>query len=121
MKIIKGTLEYEIHITEKDYELKASPKLEDELAALIIVNMLTGYSKDTISKSISKSQGKILNVLKDRLGKLNSTQSIVQLMSNDYVREFLSLPEAPEQADATTQEPIMGLEDIQNLNKTENI
>ena len=117
-KIIKGTFEYEIHITDNSFELKeASPKFEDEFAAIIIANMITSYSKDVILKSIENARGNEINLLRDRLGKINSIMSILQLMGSDYAREAMLMTDAiPADANLPTEEPIMGLEDIAKLN-----
>lgn len=116
-KIIKGTLEYEITISEKDYVMDASPKVADEMAAITIVNMLLGYSKDTLLKSLTQASGKHLNALKDRLGKVNSAISVMQLMGSDYAGILTDplLADEPNPADATEQESIMGLEDIKRI------
>lgn len=117
-KIIKGTLEYEITISEKDYVMDASPKVADEMAAITIVNMLLSYSKETLLKSLTQASGKHINALKDRLGKVNSAISMMQLMGSDYagiLTDPLMNKEEPKQADVTDQEPIMGLEDIKPI------
>lgn len=120
MKIIKGTFDYQIHITEKDYVLDASPKIEDEMTSIIVVNMLLNYSKDTILQSLQQASGKHLNLLQDRLGKINSAISVMQLMGSDYARELMLIEYTNSGDDKTqTQEPIMGLEDVKELNKTE--
>lgn len=118
-KIIKGTFEYEIHITDSSFELKeASPKFEDEMACIIVANMIASYSKDTILKSIENAHGNEINLLRDRLGKINSTMSILQLMGSDYAREAMLMTDATPDDETTlpSEESIMGLEDIAKLN-----
>ena len=116
-KIIKGTFEYEIHVSDDSFELKTTPEFGDEFAAIIIANMITNYSKDVILKSIDNAKGNEINLLRDRLGKINSTISVLQLMGSDYAREAMLMTDAiPADENLPTEEPIMGLEDIAKLN-----
>ena len=118
-KIIKGTFNYEIHITDSSFELKTTPEFGDEFAAIIIANMITSYSKDTIMKSLDNAKGNDINLLRDRLGKVNSTMSILQLMGSDYAREAMLMTDAiPADENLPTEEPLMGLEDIAKLNNS---
>lgn len=117
-KTIKKTFEYEISITKDSYELKTPPTIEDEMAALIIVNMLLGYSKDQVLETINNAKGNQKNALQDMLGKINSAKSVVQLMGSDYAREIMLMTDKnlADETNLAEQEPIMGLEDVAKLN-----
>lgn len=111
-KTITGNLEYTIEISDTSCEIKMSQKLEDELAACIITKFLVGYIKQNLLESLKVVKGKDINLYKDRLGKITSTETVLALMTEDYIYEINNRPETPE---LELQEPIIEQEEIKPL------
>lgn len=88
-KTIKDSADYEINLSEKGYEFNYKQTSENELAALMITRELLKFSKENLKESLKQVKGKHLEMVKDRLGKITTSEYTLTMMIESVIGEFL--------------------------------
>lgn len=89
-KIIKGAAGFEITLKDDQYSFTYDRVSENELAALMIVREIFKYSKEQLKESLKQVKGKDLNMIKDRMGKITTSEYSISMMIESIIGEFLS-------------------------------
>lgn len=77
--VIKGSIDYEIEISDEGYQIKFDRRDNNELAALMIARENVKFSKAHLKKNIPK-QGSLKQMVNDRINKAGSGEYFLSLM-----------------------------------------
>lgn len=80
---------FEITLKDDQYSFTYDRVSENELAALMIVREIFKYSKEQLKESLKQVKGKDLNMIKDRMGKITTSEYSISMMIESIIGEFL--------------------------------
>lgn len=86
---IKGALNYEIEISEEAYQIKFDRSADNELAACMVVREILKFNKENLQASLTQAKGNHLNMVKDRLNKVTTTEHTLKLLAESIIAAFL--------------------------------
>lgn len=88
-RTIKASLNYEIDLSETNYEIRFDRTAENELSAAMIARELLKYNKENLIKSLTQAKGPHLKMVRDRLQKVTTTEDTLRLLIESIISEFL--------------------------------
>lgn len=88
-RAINGTFEYTITITDSEVNVSGDQTIENELASVLIAHSVIRFAKENLLKLSKVNKGKVLNHIRDRLGKATSAETILSIMAKDMTRVVL--------------------------------
>lgn len=86
---IKGTITYDIELSDSGYQIKFDRNSENELAASIITREVLKFNKQNLKNSLGQAKGNHLKLVKDRLQKVTTTEYTIALLIESIIGEFL--------------------------------
>lgn len=87
-KTLKGAVEFEINLYKDKYDFNYDQLSVNELASLMVVRELLKFSKENLKKSTKQATGKHLEMVKDRLGKVTTSEYTISMMIESVIGEF---------------------------------
>jgi len=95
-KSIKGSIGFELKLSDDKYEIKCSPTVENELTSFIITNEIIKTLKAGLIEVEAQSKGKNKLGVRDRIKKVTATEYILNLLIEETVNGLLYPSEAEE-------------------------
>lgn len=107
-KTLKGKVDFEINLQDDKYEFDYERLSVNELASLMVVREILKFSKDNLKESLKQASGKHLELVKDRLGKVTTSEYTISMMIESVIGEFMfdEIPET-DQKIASIQQPLV--------------
>lgn len=86
---LEGSIKYEVVYTDKSYEIRFDQGIENELAANMITREIVKFIKGNLMESVTQAKGKDLDLVKDRLGKITTTEYMLGMTIEQTLAEML--------------------------------
>ncbi len=86
---IKGSIEYELEVTEEGYSIKVEPKAVDDLMCVLVArNIVERFQVDMRHAKSMKLSGKDKKFISERLGEMIETSYGLKIVSEQILRHL---------------------------------